>query len=71
MFKVMVRQVAHQIASAVEEQTAVAEEINRSVSNISDIADQTAGGADQTATASETLAQLAVQLQNVVSKFKI
>lgn len=60
-----------QIASAVEEQTAVAEEINKNISTISQIADQTSGGANQTAHASETLAQLAVQLQNVVSRFKI
>ena len=59
-----------QIASAAEEQSAVSEEINKSVSSISQIAEKTAEGANQTARSSETLAQLAVKLQNVVSRFR-
>jgi len=59
------------IATAAEEQTAVAEEINRNVTSISASTQQTAGGAQQTATASEELARLAAQLQEVVGQFKV
>ena len=60
-----------QIASAAEEQGAVAEEINRNIANISQIASQTASGAGQTATASAELAKLAVNLQSHVGRFNI
>jgi methyl-accepting chemotaxis protein len=60
-----------QIASAAEEQGAVAEEINRNIVNISQIASQTASGAEQTATASTELARLAVHLQSHVGRFKV
>ncbi len=59
-----------QIASAAEEQSAVAEEINRKISTISDVAQSTAQGAQQTATASEQLAQLAEQLQSLMGRFR-
>ncbi len=59
------------IATAAEEQTAVAEEINRNVTSISASTQQTAGGAQQTATASEELARLAAQLQELVGQFKV
>jgi methyl-accepting chemotaxis protein len=60
-----------QIASASEEQSAVAEEINRNISNISDVGQQTAEGASQTASASQQLAQLAEELQVLVSRFRM
>jgi methyl-accepting chemotaxis protein len=60
-----------QIASAAEEQSSVAEEINRNIVNISDIAGQTASGARQTATSSEELARLAADLQRHVGQFRI
>ncbi|AOV17744.1 hypothetical protein BJI67_12390 [Acidihalobacter aeolianus] len=59
------------IASAAEEQSSVAEEINRNISNISHATDQTATGAQQTATASEELARLSAELQSLVNQFKI
>jgi len=59
-----------QIASAAEEQGAVAEEINRNVVSISQIADQTSQGAEQTDHASGDLARLAVDLQTLVAQFK-
>ncbi|HFD81122.1 MAG TPA: methyl-accepting chemotaxis protein [Gammaproteobacteria bacterium] len=60
-----------QIASAAEEQTAVAEEINRNIVAISDMAEQTATGASQTAASGEDLARLASELQQVVAHFKV
>ena len=60
-----------QIASAAEQQTAVADDINRNVSNITRVAEQTAEGADQTAKASVDLARLAEQLQGLVGQFRV
>jgi len=60
-----------QIATAAEEQSAVAEEINRNIVNISEIVDRTAEGANQTSIASEELASLAAQLQQLVNQFKV
>ena len=60
-----------QIASAAEEQSAVAEEINRNVVNISHAAVQSANGSAQTASSSEDLARLAAQLQSLVGRFKM
>ncbi|KPB77293.1 methyl-accepting chemotaxis protein [Pseudomonas cannabina pv. alisalensis] len=61
----------HQIAAAAEEQSAVAEEINRSVLNVRDISEQTASASEQTAASSVELARLGVHLQNMVSRFKV
>jgi methyl-accepting chemotaxis protein len=60
-----------QIASASVEQGAVTDEINRNISNISEISEQTALGANQTQEASEALAHLAVSLQTQVRHFRI
>lgn len=60
-----------QIASASEEQGAVANEINTNISNINDAASQSTRSTQQTTEASEKLAQLAIELQSQVSKFKI
>ena len=60
-----------QIASAAEEQSATAEEINRNIVNISEVAQETSTGSRQTATASDELARLAADLQSQVSKFTI
>ncbi|MGE0080688.1 MAG: methyl-accepting chemotaxis protein [Thiohalomonadaceae bacterium] len=60
-----------QIATAAEEQSAVAEEINRNVVNISQLADQTSEGAKQTSQVSEELVRLADQLQAAVSRFRV
>ncbi len=59
-----------QIASAAEEQTAVAEEINRNIVNINDMAQETASGTQQTTLASEELARLAAELQQAVEVFR-
>ncbi len=61
----------HQIAAAAEEQSAVAEEINRSVLNVRDISEQTASASEETAASSVELARLGVHLQSMVSRFKV
>ncbi|MBI3561493.1 MAG: methyl-accepting chemotaxis protein [Gammaproteobacteria bacterium] len=60
-----------QIASAAEEQSTVAEEINRNVVNINDIALSSTEAANQTLNTSQSLAQLATELQSVVHQFKL
>jgi methyl-accepting chemotaxis protein len=60
-----------QIATAAEEQSAVAEDINRNVMEINDVAIQVSAGADQTAATSRELARLAEHQQVVVSRFKM
>jgi methyl-accepting chemotaxis protein len=59
-----------QIASAAEEQSSVAEEINRNIVTVSEIAEQNSAGAVQTAATSEELARLAGQLQGLVAQFR-
>lgn len=59
-----------QIASAVDEQGAVAEEINRNIVSINEIAVETAQGAGQASTASAEMARLAGNLQAMVARFK-
>jgi methyl-accepting chemotaxis protein len=60
-----------QIASAAEEQGAVAEEINRNISNIRQSVDRTAGGSTEIAAAAEELARLAAELSQRVGQFKV
>ncbi|MCK9814529.1 methyl-accepting chemotaxis protein [Pseudomonas sp. MAFF 302046] len=60
-----------QIATASEQQSAVAEEINRSVLNVRDVSEQTAAASDETAASSIELARLGVHLQSLVGKFKL
>jgi methyl-accepting chemotaxis protein len=60
-----------QIASASEEQSAVAGEINRNVMHINEMAEQTSTGAQQTAAASGELSRLAVDLKALVSQFRV
>ncbi len=59
------------IASAAEEQSATAEEMNKNITNIHTLAESNASGAAQTTAASKELAKLAAQLQQLVSQFKI
>ncbi|NER60155.1 HAMP domain-containing protein [Pseudomonas sp. MAFF212428] len=60
-----------QIATASEQQSAVAEEINRSVLNVRDVSEQTAAASEQTAASSIELARLGGHLQTLVGKFKL
>ncbi|NOZ36635.1 MAG: methyl-accepting chemotaxis protein [Gammaproteobacteria bacterium] len=59
-----------QIATAAEEQSSVAEEINRNISNINDVVQQTANGTGKISEASSELSQLSQDLQQLVSQFK-
>ncbi len=61
----------NQIASAAEEQTAVAEEINRNISNITHVTQETSSGAKNTADACRELLELADQLRSTIGNFKI
>ncbi|MEN8179658.1 MAG: HAMP domain-containing methyl-accepting chemotaxis protein [Pseudomonadota bacterium] len=59
------------IASAAEEQSSVAEEINRNVVVINDVTLKTAQGADKTADASTEIDQLTSQLKQSMTQFKV
>ncbi len=60
-----------QIASASEEQSSVAKEIDRSVVNISQVANETSIGADKLSSASGDLSVLSIKLKDLVSEFKV
>ena len=60
-----------QIASAAEEQSAVAEEVNRNIVAISQVSEETAINSSQLTTAGEDVAKLALHLHGLVAKFKI
>ncbi|MAC45709.1 MAG: chemotaxis protein [Oceanospirillum sp.] len=66
-----VNDMINQIASAAEQQSSVAEEINRNVVNIVDLSNDTAQASEQTSQASAELHTLAEQLKQLVHRFKI
>ena len=59
------------IASASEQQAAVAREVDRNLTNIRDLAHQTSAGANQTSAASQELSRLAVDLNSMVARFSV
>ncbi|NBF05934.1 HAMP domain-containing protein [Pseudomonas sp. Fl5BN2] len=59
------------IASASEEQAQVAREVDRNLINIRDLSTQTSAGANQSNAASQELARLAVDLNGLVTRFKL
>lgn len=67
----LIKDMNMQIATAAEQQSAVAEEINKNIVNISDIVDKSVDSAGQTASASNELAQLSSELQQLVNQFKV
>lgn len=60
-----------QIATAAEEQSTVAENINISVEKVNDVAEHSATAVEQMASASADLARLGQSLQDLVAKFKV
>jgi methyl-accepting chemotaxis protein len=60
-----------QIAAAAEQQSAVAEEINRSVLNVRDVSEQTSSASEETAASSAELARLGIHLQSLVGRFRV
>ncbi len=61
----------NQIATASEQQSAVAEEINRTIVTINDITEENVGNAQETSRASGELSELAIELKQAVGKFKV
>ena len=59
------------IASASEQQAAVAREVDRNLMNIRDLSMQTSAGANQTSAASQELSRLAVDLNTMVARFSV
>ncbi|MFV8833938.1 methyl-accepting chemotaxis protein [Aquisalimonas sp.] len=60
-----------QIASAAEEQSSTAEEINRNVDTINSVAEESSEGVQSGRRASEELARLSSELQDLVSEFRV
>ncbi|QSV46365.1 methyl-accepting chemotaxis protein [Geobacter benzoatilyticus] len=61
----------NQIATAAEQQTATTTEISRNIQQITDVAHDTASGAQQSAGAAGQLAELAEELQKLVGRFRL
>ena len=59
------------IATAATEQSSATEEVNNNIEQISKITSETAAGAQQSAKAVHELSNLALDLQNLVSQFKL
>jgi methyl-accepting chemotaxis protein len=66
-----IRDLNTQIASAAEQQASVAEEINRSIVSINEVADETSLGMREAAMSSNQLTQYASQLQSLVERFEV
>ncbi|MEO4046712.1 methyl-accepting chemotaxis protein [Pseudomonas sp. CAU 1711] len=60
-----------QIASAAEEQSAVAEEVNRNVASIRDVTEALSGQADESARVSQSLNSLANHQQGLMDQFRV
>ena len=67
----IIQEMNPQIAAAAEQQSAVAEEINRSVMKVRDVSEQTAAASEETAVASVQLTRLSLDLQTLVDRFRL
>ena len=61
----------HTVRALASQIQASTKEINRNITNISDISNQTATGAEQSSAASHELAQLSESLQQEIEAFKV
>lgn len=68
---VLIDEMMQQIASAAEEQSATAREINQNIHGVNDVAQQTSQSVEQSTQASEALAKLAEQLRALVQQFRV
>ncbi len=59
------------IASAAQQQAHVAREVDRNLVNIRDLSAQSSSGAQQTSSASRELSTLALDLNNIVGRFRL
>src|SRR5690554_1028433 len=66
-----IRDMNHQIASAAEQQAAVAEEINHNIVRLVQLSEENASATEQTRVSSTDLATLSDRLQNQVGQFKV
>jgi len=66
-----VSHIVDQVAAASEQQSSAAEHISRNIEGITSVTQQSAAGIQQIARTAEDLSRLTVNLQNLVSKFKI
>lgn len=60
-----------QVAAASEEQSAASEQISKNVESISNVTNESAAGVQQIARAAEDLNKLTVNLQDLISRFKV
>jgi len=60
-----------QVAAASEEQSSTAEEISKNIESINNVIHESANGIQQIALASEDLNRLTINLQEIVSQFKV
>ncbi|KMT55932.1 methyl-accepting chemotaxis protein [Pseudomonas fildesensis] len=67
----IIQEMNPQIAAAAEQQSAVAEEINRSVLKVRDVSEHTAAASEETAAASVQLMRLSMDLQTLVGRFRL
>ncbi|MCP8463465.1 methyl-accepting chemotaxis protein [Pseudomonas sp. ZM23] len=67
----VITDMSHQIASAAEEQSAVADEINGNVANIRDVTESLTGQANESARVSQALNNLANQQQRLMDQFRV
>jgi methyl-accepting chemotaxis protein len=66
-----IQQLNHQIATAVEEQSAVTDEVNRSIVNVRDVAEQSASASEEASASTAELARLGSDLQRTIASFKV
>jgi len=66
-----INEMIHYIAQAMDGQSIAAEEVNKNIIAINDVSHQTLAHANETAAASEQLAQLSDKLSNQVSQFRL